>query len=211
MQTVKGKLKSKRGVTIIMALVFFLIAAIIGSIVITAASASVGRLTHLRREQQAYLTVSSAAKLARDVIADTKFTAVVVDGGSPSYSVTPDSSLSSFIQAVSASSFTNPAWIPGESFQIIPDSDSTTSAVTASVTDIKAAGSNRTIVITFESDDTENPYVLMLSVPFIISENTTFQYVEVLDEDGEDAGSYTITTVTTTYSYGSGVIAKGDI
>ena len=68
MRNAGRKLNSKRGVTIVMALLFFVIAAIIGSIVITAASASSGRLSHIHNEQQAYLTVSSAAKLARGEI-----------------------------------------------------------------------------------------------------------------------------------------------
>lgn len=212
MHTVKEKLVGRRGVTIIMALVFFLIAAIVGSIVITAAAASAGRLTHLRSEQQAYLTVSSAARLARDEIAGIRCTIgeTRYDPGGPipaTYSVAPAGVLSPFIQAVSVNFFTGAAM--SESFQITPETGSAAAEVTATVTGIttKTAGTNYTIVISLSSD-AGNP--MLLSVPFSAASHMAVSNFEDPDGDGDPSDSYSVTTITTIYSFGSGTIAKGD-
>lgn len=74
MKNARKKLNSKQGATIVLALLFFLICAVIGGIVLASASANAGRLSHIRQEQQAYLNLGSAAKLIREEIAGTEFT-----------------------------------------------------------------------------------------------------------------------------------------
>lgn len=64
---VTRKLKSESGVTLVLALVFFLICAVIGSVVIAAATSASGRMAGLVEQQQSYYTVSSAAEYFRDV------------------------------------------------------------------------------------------------------------------------------------------------
>lgn len=60
-----GKLKSVRGASLIIALLVFLLAALTGTAVFTMATSNVGRYTGAKRQQQAYLNVSSAVKLVR--------------------------------------------------------------------------------------------------------------------------------------------------
>lgn len=70
---IQKKLKNKRGASIVLALVFFLVAAVIGGIVLASAASNSGRFSHIRKEQQAYLTISSAAKIVREEIKNQNF------------------------------------------------------------------------------------------------------------------------------------------
>lgn len=63
MQKIKQKLNSKRGVSIVMALLLALVCLFAGAAALTAASANIGRYSHLREDNQEYLSISSAAKL----------------------------------------------------------------------------------------------------------------------------------------------------
>ncbi len=69
------KLKSNRGASVIIALLVLLICVTAGAAALTAASANAGRYTHMRRDQQRYLAVSSAAKLVRAELAGQSFSA----------------------------------------------------------------------------------------------------------------------------------------
>ncbi len=69
------KLKSDRGASIIIALLVLLVCATAGAAALTAAGANAGRYTHMRRDQQRYLAVSSAVKLVRSELADRSFSA----------------------------------------------------------------------------------------------------------------------------------------
>lgn len=71
------KLKSRRGASIIIALLVLLICVTAGAAALTAASANAGRYTHMRRDQQRYLAVSSAVKLVRGELAGQSFSAAV--------------------------------------------------------------------------------------------------------------------------------------
>lgn len=87
----KKKLNSKNGVTIILGLVFFLIAAVLGGIVLSAAASGMGGYAAAREKQQAYLAVSSGARLLRDSIKDaaaihTEVSVTSTDPGHPASS-----------------------------------------------------------------------------------------------------------------------------
>ncbi|SHK26285.1 hypothetical protein [Hespellia stercorisuis] len=60
------KIKSTSGATILLALLFFLMCAMAGSVVLAAGTASSGRIAGLREDEQAYYNVTSAAKVLRD-------------------------------------------------------------------------------------------------------------------------------------------------
>ena len=66
MNNIITKLQSKRGVSIMLALLLFLICVLAGTAALTAAHANVGRHNYMRESQQQYLAVSSAAKLIRE-------------------------------------------------------------------------------------------------------------------------------------------------
>ena len=64
------KLYSRRGAAIIIALLVFLIAALSGTIALTMAASNAGRYTHEKKDQQAYLSVVSAANIILDRLED---------------------------------------------------------------------------------------------------------------------------------------------
>ncbi|MEA5142979.1 MAG: hypothetical protein VB023_05295 [Oscillibacter sp.] len=59
----RQKLHSQRGASLVITLLFFLLCLMVAAVTLTAASASVGRTVKQRKEQQAYLSVSSAGEL----------------------------------------------------------------------------------------------------------------------------------------------------
>lgn len=71
MQNKKGI--GARGAAMVYALMFFLMCALVGSIVVTAAFANTGKLRETREEQQEYLAVRSAAQLVADMMSDGVF------------------------------------------------------------------------------------------------------------------------------------------
>ena len=54
------------------ALLFFIMAATVGSIILAAATASSGRLAGLQRDEQAHYAINSAASMFSEVIKDKK-------------------------------------------------------------------------------------------------------------------------------------------
>lgn len=74
MSIIRRKLNSQSGASIVIALIFFLLCLTVGAVVLTAATANVGRVTRIQNQQQAYFAVRSAAELIRDKIAGSYFT-----------------------------------------------------------------------------------------------------------------------------------------
>ena len=74
------KLKSNNGATILIALVFFLLCAAAGSVLLASGTASSGRMAGLVYQEQAYYSVSSAARMFRDVIENETFGYYVLEG-----------------------------------------------------------------------------------------------------------------------------------
>lgn len=68
------KLNSRRGASMIAALLFFLICSFVGGIVLSNASVNVGRTHGERRSRQAFLAVSSAAALVQKDLEGLRFT-----------------------------------------------------------------------------------------------------------------------------------------
>ena len=62
---VKQKLRSRRGATLMAALLFFLVAAVCGSIILAAATATLSRMTTQAEDARAYYSLTSAAQLVR--------------------------------------------------------------------------------------------------------------------------------------------------
>ena len=67
-QAIKKKLRSNEGASLMVALLFFVMCATVGSIILAAATASSGRLANLRKEDQSYYAISSAADLFAEMM-----------------------------------------------------------------------------------------------------------------------------------------------
>ncbi len=66
MRLIRDKLKSKRGASFLIALLFFFICITMGSLILTAATANAVKVKDRYKEQQDYLAVASAARLVKD-------------------------------------------------------------------------------------------------------------------------------------------------
>lgn len=70
----RRKLHSRTGASLLIALLFFLVALTVGAVALTAAATNAGRVARNRREQQDYLAVASAALLVKEDLRGTTFT-----------------------------------------------------------------------------------------------------------------------------------------
>ena len=97
------KLSNRRGASVIIALVVFMLAALSGTIVLTMASSNAGRYTHSKEEQQAYLAVASAAKLVKDELKDFSVTVKFeLDSKNKTLNCLKEYSGSKFLQSIDA-------------------------------------------------------------------------------------------------------------
>ena len=71
-KTILAKLKSESGASLMAALLFFIMCATVGSIILAAATASSGRLAGLKRNEQDHYAVNSAADLFSEILKDKK-------------------------------------------------------------------------------------------------------------------------------------------
>lgn len=74
MHAIKNKIRSRRGASLTYALLLFLVAAVIGSVVLTAGTAASGRMSQIAEMDQRYYSVNSAARLLIDTITKDKVT-----------------------------------------------------------------------------------------------------------------------------------------
>lgn len=65
-----AKLRSQRGASILFALLFFIVCAVIGSMVLAAGAAAAGRLADMEKMDQRYFAVTSAAKVLEHQLND---------------------------------------------------------------------------------------------------------------------------------------------
>ena len=79
MERVRGKLHSRTGASMLIALLFFLVAMTVGAVVLTAASANAVRVKRNQQEQQKYLAVASAAELVKEDLKEESFTGIYDD------------------------------------------------------------------------------------------------------------------------------------
>lgn len=75
MRKIREKLRSESGASILLALLFFLLCAMVGASVLMAAASNAGKSRSSREEQQKYLTLSSAMQLVCDELTAAKYTA----------------------------------------------------------------------------------------------------------------------------------------
>ena len=95
----RNRIRSNSGATILLALLFFLLCAMAGSIILSAGSAAAGRISGLKESEQAFYSVTSAAQVMRDEIEGQEFQAYTEDGGKPIYTVEPDSKIAKILMS----------------------------------------------------------------------------------------------------------------
>lgn len=203
MSLIKKKLQSKRGASIAIALIFFLICAVTGGIVLTSASANTGTLNHMYASNQDYLTVSSAARLLREEIDELSFTAteVSVDGWSEDTDFIISRNGSNISKAVlewAQHHFeSSPYSAPSTTFTIEAEG---LDAVKAELT----MSASYVISIKLSLGDASDAYKMTLLIPTASKKAIT----EIDDIGTEESPSEQITEITTIV-WGRGTIAKG--
>ncbi len=87
MQTIRNKIRSRRGASLTFALLLFLVCAVVGSVVLVAGTAASGRMSQIAEMDQRYYSVNSAARLLIDTIDGKEITIVETRpaAGTPSY------------------------------------------------------------------------------------------------------------------------------
>lgn len=117
MPTIREKLKSKSGVSMVIALIFLLLCAMVGTLVLAAASVSAGKLSRERQYYRQTLALTSAAKLLSRQVQGMTFTGSYVktdivtttvtedEGGNPSTKVETKSTVAPAGSALSNAAF----------------------------------------------------------------------------------------------------------
>ena len=76
MQTIRNKIRSRRGASLTFALLLFLVCAVVGSVVLVAGTAASGRMSQIAEMDQRYYSVNSAVRLLIDTINGKEITVV---------------------------------------------------------------------------------------------------------------------------------------
>lgn len=225
MGSIRQKLNSKRGASLILAAAFFLLCAAVGGVVLTSAMANAGRLSHLEQEQQAYLTVSSAARLLREELEgrvfETKRTVIERSpGGLVSDEMEPPSlspaggGMDGILKEDGEAVYRHENYggvLPSQRSFSIDAGDSRFAQVNVTKFQMKQ-DYQITAVLTLKNDDR---YSMTLTLPAVCSESgpsSSSKDVYTTDPDtGDEILDYTETTAetTTTVTWKGGVITKG--
>lgn len=210
MKLLRKKLNSKRGASIVLALVFFLVCAAIGAVLLTSAMANAGRLSHMKEEQQAYLTLSSAVKLVQQELGDMAYKGEIItingdaSAAETDTSVTPEeSAVSGMVKAWADYIFCEELFEPSGRFTIISEVDDVEADFKMNSTENGKYAI--TIVFTLE-DNSDYSMELAASATVTGDESKKEEWVE------GSAGLELKTTVTrtTTVKWLGSEIVKGD-
>jgi hypothetical protein len=222
MERVQTKLHSSSGASLVIALLFLLLCLTVGAVILTAAASNAGRMSHARANQQAYLTVSSAAELVREELEGLIFTAVEEERYySESGNTVTDAPVFSISDAHALPGLVNQAAqavYSGSSFSktlSVTDAASEFDPVSATF----SMDGNYDVSVSFSLPASSEVYPLTLALPGEVSDVTSSSvsyYDVIVTEDVEGVPtdvtytySITTTTRTVTVTWNDGVIAKG--
>lgn len=166
----RNRIRSNSGATILLALLFFLLCAMAGSIILSAGSAAAGRISGLKESEQAFYSVTSAAQVMRDEIEGQEFQAYTEDGGKPIYTVEPDSKIAKILMSAVKAVYEDNQSKAEETFTIRPQDSQKN--VLGTVTANLIMTDDYKIEITFNIESSEK-YVCRLTAKAIVNRTTT--------------------------------------
>ena len=208
MSRLRAKLKSRRGAAAIIALMFFLLCLTVGCVVLTAATASAGRLQDQRRTQQDYFTVSSAARLLRDQLHGATFVATVTTegDGTPTKTFHVTSKVLESVLKEDATAASGLGTKISHDRKVTIEAGEGWEPVKGTMTMAKASEAapyQLTITLWLEKES-EKTNKMTLTVPAFVTNDTQEEKSET------EAGGETVTTIETTQvTWGMGTITKG--
>lgn len=166
----RNRIRSNSGATILLALLFFLLCAMAGSIILSAGSAAAGRISGLKESEQAFYSVTSAAQVMRDEIEGQEFQAYTEDGGKPIYTVEPDSKIAKILMSAVKAVYEDNQSKAEATFTIRPQDSQKN--VLGTVTANLIMTDDYKIEITFNIESSEK-YVCRLTAKAIVNRTTT--------------------------------------
>lgn len=175
----RNRIRSNSGATILLALLFFLLCALAGSIILSAGSAAAGRISGLKETEQSFYSVTSAAQVMRDEIEGQEFQAYTekVDGvatGAFTYDKLPDSKIKEILEDAIKKIYGHKVSKVEETLTIRPAQESQ-KKVLGEVTANFVMTDDYQIEITFrvtDSTDSEK-YICRLTAKAIVNRTTT--------------------------------------
>jgi len=211
---IRNKLRQKNGASIFMGLMFLLVCLMVGTVVLTASGAASGKLSQLKQDEQDYLTVSSAARLLKERIGALTYTHEKIDDNIPTETLTTGSTPDLVILKTELLNLckilvpsTSPSPAPASSsteysFQI--DGDATDWDTVYGSLSMKTDGKILVELWLEDSDETDPPKHNRMKLEF--SPNGPVVETVITNEpktnaEGEEIGTITHTTVTTTCSW----------
>lgn len=213
-QNTASKLYQERGATVVMALGYLLLCITVGGIIISAGSAAIGQTRDLRDEEQAYMTVFSAAELIRSEMAGTFFVEEVV-------TIDHDQPCDVFVTSPQRS-LAPPANALADKLEPLYEDPSAEEAFVIQATDLGLE--DVTVRVSMNTDHVlkfvltrggEMPYALTLTMA---GDTETQQETDLSVHEFESppgSGEYALCTrelvrITTTVTFGASVISKGE-
>lgn len=195
------KLHTTSGATILLALLFFLLCAVAGSVVLAAGSAASGRIAGLTDRQQTYYSVTSAARLVRDEIQGQKLSFYTKDGEETLfYKEEPDGKWKELLEAMVAQVAAEPTKASYKSAEvtITPWSDSMADEVKAEI----SIDNDYNLEIHLQVND-EATYACTMIIPAAVSQKA--QETTIVDETGS-----IVPIKTTAFAWDNAVIHKAE-
>ena len=171
-----NRIKSESGATILIALLFFLLCAVAGSVVLAAGTSASGRISGLVEKEQSFYSVSSAAKMLSAEIEGQEFDYYVDDSNNEySFKTTPDSDVAQLLKNGAVTVFKN-----NDSTKSYED-NLTVSSTSTSMDSVKDVGGEfvmkgdysieiRLYSLKNGSED-KNSYVCRVAIPAVIKMN----------------------------------------
>lgn len=209
MGAIQKKWKSRRGASILIALVFFLLCLMVGAVILTAATASAGQLRTQRQAQQDYLAVSSAARLLQDLLSEKNFSMTSEDGDltlGPTCAPA-GAALSSTVEAAAEETFygrkPHPVSLTVDAGDILQNGSGLVEAELSM--DEKC---NLTVTLAIQEDGgTRVP--LVLSMPALVSDQTRIRHETWVDADGNER-ERSVRVRTYRVAWEAGTITRGE-
>ncbi|MEG1989029.1 MAG: hypothetical protein RR035_07555, partial [Oscillibacter sp.] len=232
------KLHSRRGASILLALLFFLVCGFVGAVVLGSAVANAEKLQGRREDQQTYYAVSSAARLLQTALDGTRCVGEEkktvyqcgnnTHGGDPIptfdlQSETADGSLTDLLHTAAQSVFQSQlSYTTPNAFPRVATDFTITAAEKKNMPPVQVymtMDEHYTALFTLQTD-VEDSYVMTLTCPAAVNpveeqENLTCAHAETITgEDGKptevtEIYPYTVYTRTTTVTWLPGTITKG--
>ena len=174
----RNRIRSNSGATILLALLFFLLCALAGSIILSAGSAAAGRISGLKETEQSFYSVTSAAQIMREEIEGQEFQAYTEDGGT--YTAVPDSEIKKILIDAVIEIYERKKAESGETLTFYPSSETLTDVMGKVIANFIMTDDYR-IEITFSMEKSKK-YICKLTAKAIVNRRTS-RYEE--EKDGK--------------------------